>query len=107
MALAASLQVGDPAVQRGRRLAIAELFVALDRASPRRFRVLETAQAPQGTGPVRKRFGPLACPLRGQQLQRGVDEPERLLEGPDRQRIARGAAQVTGGARRVRCRAGL
>src|SRR5207302_8825352 len=61
--IAARLQARDPVVQAARRLAVAQLLVALDRAAPRRLRVIDPAHAPQGLSPAAERFRPLACPL--------------------------------------------
>src|SRR5260370_38302467 len=68
--LAARLQVRDAVVQRARRLAIAELLVALNCAFPRRLRVVDLAQSPKSLRAAGQRLAALSCLVAGHQLKR-------------------------------------
>src|SRR5260370_6332668 len=100
--LAARLEARDAMVQAACGLDVAELFVALDRAAPRRLRILDPAEAPQRVGAGAERVGALSRLVRWQQLNGRVDQAQDLFEGSDVQRVFRRVAEECRGAELVR-----
>src|SRR4029077_5438398 len=92
---------------RRRGLGVTELLIALNRALPRRFRIVDAAEAPERLGARGKRLGPLLRLVAGQQRKGPLDELQDRFESPDRQRILRRLRQEGRRANGVRGGAGL